>query len=347
MIHLPTKKFNTYQIKPADTIESIALALGKKTDEVIRFHNVFAKQDELVGFELMENLEFLYTTPLLNLNQTSHISKVAFLYDTKLGVPVYKNSLTYQVNYTCITGDTVINTQFKMSVVFTEKVGDYSIYTLNKIPNPDQELPTVLDDFIEEIEKAIYPLELIVNEEGFWIGIQNFKAIHKRYQLVKLAVLDEYEGTEIIKRLSFYDTLFKEEERLTDLLQKEAFLQIYFNGLYKNHTRGGCFETNVYFPILPHTKKVDYKVSQKIFEYLTPENKITIQQTGQVSDSRSMIDFQYELDEPCFEGSKPTGNYTAQYVLDSTNNTIDQIAFSCSIKLQEVREIKMTITLTR
>ncbi|WP_310555680.1 hypothetical protein [Flavobacterium sp.] len=338
-----TKKYNIYKIKSGDTLLTIAEALGKESSEVIRFHNVFAKQEELISYEFPAGLDFLYITPLISEKHIDNVPKVNFLYDKKLAIKPFKTVLMYDVALAIHKGNRILNIDCKMTVAYLQKVGDYTVFKIDRIPDPEQEWSSVMHEFLEEVTKSIYPLELIVNDDGNWIGIQNFESIAKRWKSIKLDLLDYYEGYEIVKRLLYYDTLFKDENRLTDLLQKDVFLKTYFNGLYANHTQMGYFEPEMDFPILPDIKNVSYKVVQKIEEYVTDDTKIALEKKGAVNDARSLLDYDYNLDEASLVSEIPAGSYVAIYVLNSKNNTIENVNMQCAIELNETKEIKITI----
>ena len=165
-------------------------------------------------------MKFLYISPDFSDKHIDNVPKTVFLYDAKLDLQPFKNEMAYQVDQTCTMGDCVVDLRYTVTVAFSEKLADYFVFTINKTLDTEQELPTVFDEFIEEVMLALYPLALIVNDNGNWIGIQNFAAIHTSFQNVKQAILDNYEGIEIMKRLKFYDILFNDETRMTQLLQQ-------------------------------------------------------------------------------------------------------------------------------
>jgi hypothetical protein len=57
------KRFAAYKIKAEDTIQSLSTKLNISLQELRNFHNVFAKQEELISIDLHKGLEFLYIYP--------------------------------------------------------------------------------------------------------------------------------------------------------------------------------------------------------------------------------------------------------------------------------------------
>ncbi len=340
----PKKDFNTYQIKTGDTLKSIAKALNKDTNEVARFHNIFANQDELIGINFPKNLKQLYITPLLSEKHIDNIPKVKFLYDAKLALKPFKEKQDYNVNvYRTINNETLV-LSYKKTVAYQKQLGELHLFEINST-SENENLEGIIIELSAEIEKAIYPIELVVNDDGNWISIHNFKSIYKRWQIVKTTIYDNFEGVEIDKRLAFYDILFQDEERCTNLLQKDVFLQAFFNNVYANHTLGFSLERELEFAIEPNVKGVSYHITQEIEEYVNPKNKIEILQKGIFADERSIMDFMFDLDEAYYTTEMPSGNYNALYLLNSSSNCIENIRLDCDLKSETSKEITITIEL--
>jgi hypothetical protein len=346
MYQKPKKEFNTYNIKAGDTLKSIATFLNKTEWEVAGFHNCYAKHLELIGVEFPKDLKHLYITPDVSAKHIEGIPKVQFLYDRKLKLTPFKHVLLYDIKQQISIGKEIKTRNYKVSVRLKEQKADLFLFEINIITTPEQEeLNSILEELSAEVYKALYPLELVVNDYGNWIGIHDFKAIYSKWLNIQNDILDEFDGDDIKKRLAYYNTLFQDEKRLTNLLQKDIFLNTYFNGLYTNHTQGCYFESTIQFPVLPNVANVNYKVVQEIEEYLNKYNLIAIEQQGKIVDRRSYLDYQYELDEPCYNSNIPGGNYKANYLLNSKYNYIKKANLSCSIHLDAVKEIKMSIEL--
>jgi hypothetical protein len=343
MLKTAKKDYNIYTIKPNDTLKQIALAMGISWEEARQFHNIYAKPDDLINMEFPLHLKHLYIPPHISEKKIDNIPMVDFLYDRKLAIQPFKKVLTYEVDQNATINNEITTLLYKITVAYVEKINEYHLFTIDKIWDPEEELPSVFHELIEEMVKAIYPLELIVNDHGNWIGIHNFRAIYPRWQTIREDILEENEGKEIMKRVSFYDALYRDEATLTSLLQKDIFLQTYFNGLYKNHTQVCYFETTCHVAILPNIKNVSYNVLQEVDEYLDQNQQILIQQTGILNDDRSTLDYDHELDDACFKATIPKGNYKANYVLNPKKNTIVQASLHCTIELEEAREINIRI----
>ncbi len=338
------KKYNTYQIKTDDTLKSIAEALNKDPNEVARFHNIFAKQNELIGVEFPINLMSLYITPNISEKHIDNIPKVNFLYDRKLALKPFNKKLTYNFESYLINENETVILSCQKTVTYMQKIADYHLFEIDTLPN-EETLSGIAIEFSFAVSKALYPIELVVSEEGNWIGIYKFELLAKRWQVLKPSIRDDFEGPEIEKRIAFYDILFQDEARCTQLLRKDIFLQAYFNNLYDNHTLGNFFERKVYVALLPNVAPVCYTIKQQVEEYVNPTNQIEIHQKGFFEDARSSVDFEYDLDEAYYVGDMPKGNYLAKYKINSTSNCIESVHLDCDLQLATSKEIKIIIEL--
>ena len=339
------KDYNSYKIKKGDTLHNIAEALGKDYSEVARFHNIYAKQDDLIGMEFPKTLKELFIFPNISEKHIDNIPKTNFLYDSKLALKPFNKKLVYEVQTTQIIENNFFVLKYEKTVCYLKKVREYYIFEIDSILIDESELSGISVEFNAQVTKAIYPLELVITDEGNWIGIYNFENITKKWHDLKENIEDNFEGDETKKLLDFYDALFKDESRCTRLLRQDIFLQTFFNNLYDNHTQRYFFERKVYFAILPNVAPVCFAVIQNVEEYVNEQNQIEITQKGIYEDERSCMDFEYELNSAFYDGRMPTGSYMATYKLNSASNCIENVDLYCDLDLLKSQEIKVKIKL--
>jgi hypothetical protein len=338
------KDYNSYQIKKGDTLRNIALALGKDYSEVARFHNIYAKQDDLIGMEFPKTLKELFISPNISEKHIDNTPKTNFLYDSKLALKLFTKKLIYEVEISQIYQNEVFNLNCKKTVCYLKKIGDQHIFEIGStLVNED--LSGISVEFSAVVVHAVYPLEVVINDDGNWVGIHNFESIAQRWQYLKATIRDNFEGIETEKRLLFYDAIFDNEVQCTTLLRNDIFLQTYFNNLFANHTRGFYFYREVCFALLPNIAPICFAIEQSVEEYLNDQNKIEIIQKGVYTDERSCVDLENELDEAYFGGEKPTGNYMANYQLNSDTHFIVSAELYCNLDLLEPIEINVRIQL--
>jgi hypothetical protein len=346
----PKKSYNTYTIKEGDTLRSMAKTLEKTEWEVSRFHNMFANQDQIINVTFPKNLHTLYITPDIEIKEPDNKPKVQFDSNNKLAIIPHKGALHYHVKHEVTLGTDTLTRTYEIKVRLVDQKGKSSLFEIDLITKPiDQNLDTMQEDIVAEMSRAIYPLAIEVDKNGNWFEVYNYKTITQRWKTVRNYILDEFEGKDLEKILAFYDTKFQDQENFTALLKNDIFLNCYFNNLYTNHTKNNSFERILDFPILPNIKKVAYKAVQEINPYLV-NNKINIDITGTIADTRATNDYNYQLNEAYYAlvdptATQPEGSYTASYILNSKTNCLEQASVNCFIKLEEVNQIKMTIQL--
>lgn len=347
-------KFKKYTLKKGDTLKSISIILEKSSHEVKNFHNIFCESDEYIGIEFPKNLLELYIYPEYNEKELSLIPKVTFEKPFELALKPLQNKVNYGVMYTITSGEEVNTIKFETSVLFkgiTEsKEYIFEIDRISKTFVNDEETSTIADELAEKTSKVLYPLELIVAKDGKWSGINNYKEIKKRWEKVKEKIHDEYEGEWVEKYLLLNEQTLEEEGNVVNALKKDWFLSSFFNGIYVYYTPKFIFENNITFPILTSCEAINYKVNQKISEFLDESNLIKIEQNGIVVEERSKSDLRNESSIAYYGALYPNedmaeGNFRSLYFLNGKTNTIESLFIECSIQLEIEKKVQVVVSL--
>lgn len=347
-------KYKKYKIKKGDTLESISLKLEKSSHEVKSFHNVFCNENDYISDKLPEDLKVLNIYPEYNEKELSLIPKVAFNKPYELELKPFPTKINYGVMYTITTGKEINTIKFETSVLFkgiTEaKDFIFEIDRISKTFINDEETTTIADELAEKTSKVLYPIEIIVSHEGKWTGMNNYKEIHKRWESIKEKILDEYEGEWVEKYLLMNEEILEDEGALENSLKKDWFLNSYFNAIYVFYTHKFNFDTTMSFPILTNCEAVNYKVNQKIKEYLDEYNLIRIEQNGVLEEERSKADLQNESNIPHYGMLYPgediaNGKFRSLYFLNGKTNLIESLYLESSIELEAEKKIQVVVSL--
>ncbi|CAM4124679.1 MULTISPECIES: hypothetical protein [Flavobacterium] len=347
-------KYKKYKIKRGDTLEGISLQLEKSTHEVKSFHNVFCNDTDYIGNELPCHLKELFIYPEYNQEELSLIPKVSFSEPYKLELKPSQNKINYGVMYTITTGEDSNTLKYEISLVFKGKNSDndfiFEIDRISKTYINDEEASSIADELAEKTNTVLYPLEIIVSQQGRWTGINNYAVIKTRWETVKEKILDEYEGRWVKQYLASNEVVLEEENLLFRALMKDWFLNSYFNSIYIYYTHKFKLDTTVSFPILTNCKAVEYKIEQKINEYLDEYNLIRIEQNGILEDERSKSDLQNEMDIPYYgtlypEYDKANGKFRSLYFLNGKSNLIESLYLESSIALNVEKKIQVVVSI--
>ena len=347
-------KYKKYKIKKGDTLQSISEKLNKTTHEVKSFHNVFCDSDNCIGVTFPIGLKELYIYPEYNEKELSLIPKVPFDDAYKLLLKPTQNKMNYGVMYTIKSGNEENTLKFEVSIVYKGKtISDNNIFEIDRISKTfinDEEVNTIADELAVKASEVLYPLEVVVTNEGKWIEINNYKEINKRWKKVKAKILDEYEGEWVERYLMLNEKTLENEDYLLDSLKKDWFLNSYFNTIYVYYSHKLKFQTNTTFPVLPNCKSVSYDIEQKVEEYLDVNNLIRIEQKGELKEERSKADLENEMDIPYYGILYPNqdmakGKYRSLYFLNGNTNLIESLFLECSIELAVEKEIQVVVSL--
>lgn len=347
-------KYKKYKIKKGDTLQSISKILEKSEHEVKSFHNVFCDNDSYIGNQFPSNLEELYIYPEYNEKQLSLIPKVTFEGAYKLGLKPSQIKSNYGVMYTITSGEETNTVKFETSVIFKERtVKNTYIYEIDRVSETyinDEEATSLADELAEKTSKVLYPLKIEVDNEGKWIEINNYNEIYNRWEKTKEKILSEYEGEWVEKYLKENQETIESEGRLQTALSKDWFLNSYFASIYVYYTHKYQFEVIKPFPILVNCNSVNYKVKQKINEYLDEHNLIKIEQNGNLEDERSKTDLQNEMNIPYYATLYPNqdiaeGTFRSLYFLNGKSNLIESLFLECSINLDIEKKIQVVVSL--
>ena len=347
-------KYKKYTINQGDTLESVSQKLEKSTHEVKSFHNVFCDTDSYIGTSFPKNLKELFIYPEYNEKELSLIPKVPFERPYVLTLKPQQNKMNYGVMHTITLGEEVNTIKFEVSILFKGLTPNKDfIFEIDKISKTyinDEETTNIADELAEKTSKVLYPLEIIVAKEGNWSEINNYNEITKRWEKVKEKILDEYEGKWVENYLQNNKETLEDKGILERALRKDWFLASYFNAIYTFYTHKFNFETNVAFPILTNCEAINYKVEQKINEYLEEKDVIRIEQNGVVAEERSKTDLQNESNIAYYGTLYPNediaeGSFRSLYFLNAKTNSIESLYLECSLTLEIEKKIQVVASL--
>ncbi|VXC01365.1 conserved hypothetical protein [Flavobacterium sp. 9AF] len=346
-------KYKKYKIKKNDTLESIANKLEKSIHEIKSFHNVFCDSDSYIGVSLPNHLKELYIYPEFNEKELSLLQKVFTNDNYKLSQTPSNNTLNYGVMYTIYSGKEKNSIKFEVEVQYLEKKNeDNLLFLVNKKSITyinDEEVNTIADELAVKTSSVLYPLELVITNEGNWIAIHNYETIYKRWEKIKEAILDEYEGEWVEKYLNLNEKTLADENLLFDSLKKDWFLASYFNTVFVYYSHKYRFNTKISFPILPNCKAVEYDIEQKINEFIETNDTIRIEQNGELKDERSKLDLENNLNVPYYgalypDYNKAKGNYRSVYLINAKTKVIESLFLECSVELDIEKKTQIVVS---
>jgi ribosomal protein L6P/L9E len=344
---------NKYFIKEGDTFKSVSEALGINWQNLRIYHNTHCIADEdVINADFPSHLKFLLLKPVKlqadGKPETAPLKKAVL--SNGFSVPFQPISGKFGVVCTVVNGANEHTLKYEMSLnwLSTDDNG-YSFYKidrLSKIYIDDIEADSIANELAEKTSSILYPLIVVVDNEGEFVDVHNFQEIKERWENRLPEILEAYQGEEVERYLALFAENLKSKETLNLSLSYDWFIRSFFNGIHTGYTSKLSFEGHAHFPFLAKNDDLKFSAEYKIDEYLDEDNLINIEIKGELDEDRTKTDFEYELDLPISSSSdqKAVGSYRARYFLNPNDYTIETLFIECAIDLEVPQKFTVMIT---
>ena len=346
------EKYRIHLLKKGDTVKSLAEELGISAFEVRGFHNIHCHLDDTIGNDLPTHISELIVYRHIREIKKENYPRAEFESGFTLRCKPSNKKINYGVTYT-VTVDDIVNTiSYQLSVECKQINNGHILYEINKQKTyiNNEETNLIADQLAEKTAEVLYPLKVIINPDGKFTGIDNFKVIQKRWISTKKKLKEYYQGDWSNKYLELTEATLKSEIGLYNALCGDWFLSSFFAGIYINYTAFFKFENTILFPIIPNISPLTYKVLQTTDEYLDEYGQLTVEQTGILDDERAKADSEngaifanYAMQYP--DAEKVKGEFRSKYFLNPKDNTIESLFLQCSIELNQLKTVQVVAAL--
>lgn len=346
----------TYKIKKGDTLLSVAMQLGIEPSYLRSHHNRFCPSiKDLIESDFPYHLEYVILAPveveLTDDEKEKNRKKIHQgdgVFSLSLSNPQINN--TYGVLYTIENGEITTTLKQKINVNWKGRSeNNFYFFEVERIGNiyiNETAADSMVEDIAEKASAALYPLLVVVDQNGKWVYINNFNQIEERWQETKKQILKYYKGDHVEKYLSIYDKNLENSDTLFLSLSKDWFLNVFFSGFHVQYPPTLSIEKEIEFPFLAKTENLNYLVNQKLDDRFDIDNFLVININGKLNDERTKTDFENELSLPVKEYSdqKVSGDYRAKYFLNPLNHIPESIFCSCTLELDTPQKYTVTIS---
>jgi hypothetical protein len=351
-------KHKIYTIKNGDTLNSVSKYLGINPQEIRVYHNIHCKLNDLIENDFPKKLTTLLLSPFIEEKKEDFddvLKTVKFGADFKLRFKPTYTKTNYDVRYTIGTGDQMSTMKYEVSVQLKEQEQKafhmFEIERVSSIYINDKEASTIKDKLVEKVSSLLFPLQIVVNDNGKWMDVYNFKEIQERWESKKQEIVNEYGWELTEKYFVLSEKSLQSRQNLREFLQNDWFLATFFSGIHCKYTHELTFKNSAFFPLLANTKPLEYKVDQKIDKSLDDNNLINIEQKGILIDGRSKADFENNISFPHYllmneSTEKVKGDFRSKYYLSPNYNLIESLFFECSIDLDVPKKVEVMISNT-
>lgn len=267
------------------------------------------------------------------------MNKVAFTdqfyLKLQLKPPDFSRTYGVMIIFTTETIETSLKYEVMVSYVktITETTRIFKIERVSSVYVNDIVPDTTADELAYEVGKVFYPLMIEVGFDGKFQAVHNYKEILGRWPAVKDNVLSYFTGEETGNYLKLMEETLYDESEINECFRNDLFISSYFNSIYKSYTKAYQIEEEMSFPVAVRTRSVEFLTTQRVDQDLNDYDAIEIHHEGILSDERTAVDINNQLDFPLSRMENPDidtlkGTYKAKYILDQHTKSVEFIIAS-------------------
>lgn len=302
----------TYEIQEGDTPESVAEKLGIDLYNLRSNHNRHCPLKDAVGPTFPPHLKRLILKPPkveLTDEEKELQRKIVVFNDGfgKLSLNYSQGENTYGVLYTIENGKQISTLKHEIKVIWLAQDRGYHFYRIirdDAIFINDTIAHTMGETIAQQAAQVLYPLTIVVNQNGNWVDIHNFKEIEERWRKAKNQIRKYNKGIFVEKYFAIQDKNLENSDTLYLTINKDWFLNALFNGIHIQYPATLAGSRTIEFLFIAKSDPIDYNVEQKLDSHLDTDNLIVVDINGELDDSRSKTDFENELKLPVNEYSE-------------------------------------------
>lgn len=343
-----------HTIQKGDTIQTIAKKYNITAEELRRYHNTYCDLPNLLGTEITHQKELIVPKPKQegNSEETKKVNerkKVSFAPNNKLVYSPVSTDYKYGVMITLENGEEKNEIKYETSVKWVQKYGDFHIFEIDrtsKIYINEEEANDIADLLAYETSKVLFPMHLMVDEDGNWEEVAKYNKYPERWKTVKKHLQKEFEGEMVEDYFQKIEKILETPEQINFYMLSDFFLRTLFLGFCFNYGKDFTTEKHITFPIIENGIEPRYKIQAKTDPYLDEYNLITIEMEGVLDDERSQADFingnPFAFEEEEIKG-KTFGDISVQALLNPNSCIPEVVHLECGIDLEETKKVSVII----
>jgi hypothetical protein len=341
------KQYSVYDIKKGDTLESIVAFFEKSKQEIVGFHNIYAKQDDLIVMDLPIHLQQLFLYPNLHFKATG-VAK--HLNGNYLHHQYHKIINRFRIHYHCVEGEQKTHVEFDISLQNKGVFKEGHVYEINKISATEingEEDTNDTEEVKEKILNLIYPIQVLVRENGTWQELLYDKRIVKRFEVAKQEILDYYKGKLVHDLLHHAEKNLSNETKFKEMFEDNWLLDAIFSNVYRYYNNNEATEEALHFALLKKVPSQEFMVLQSISNFDEIKKQVTINKKGILNDERTWANFEQLAQEQNYDGLNDaflTGTLEQNIVLNVETFALESVHLTASLDMQEKRVVEISVS---
>lgn len=337
-------KFRTYKITKGDTLQSVAKKLKVDSRELRRYHNMNCKIADLIEADFKAYLRFLILAEekseiASNDIITKKAQKATFGNNNKLPFLARGISKDYSVKYNFENAGQVDKMEMAVRIKWiATDTNKYSLFEIKRSLNlfiDENEPDRMFDELGAKIVEVLYPLEIVVDDNGKWIDVYNYDEIVSRWESKKTEIFEYYrKDSRVLEELiKFTEYTLTSSDKLFEMLGSDYFLRSFFNGIHTRYSTDYLCNLEVAFPLEKNVKSI-FEIEQKVNPYLNDHHLIEVEQNGNYLNLEEGIGF---------SGKIWDGRYHAKYCLNANSYFMERMNLECVVEYDETIKINLIV----
>ncbi|WP_310554725.1 hypothetical protein [Flavobacterium sp.] len=346
---LQQEKYSIYALKKGDTLASVATYFEKTQQEIKGFHNIFCEHSALIVYDFPYDLKQLYVFPQLHykaIGVAEHLDQSTYLqHHTQEG------TCNYSVEYVSTEGEKKTVVDFEISITQKGLFKEGYLYLIHKIAPTlinGEVTPNDTEEIKEKLGNIVYPLQVLVQENGKWQELIYDKAIKKRFATAKQEILEYNKGKLVSDLLQEAEKKLCYEERFKKMFQDNWLLGTIFSNTYRYYNHQQPIKETVKFALLNHVVPIAFDTEQTIGDFMPDSKHITINRNGISNDTRTREALEQAVGETKYDGTlsqKIDAKFEQKIILDIKTSNIVSIYLRASIDLQTPRSVRVKVAM--
>lgn len=347
-------QYKIYKIQKGDNLKSVALQLNRNEYDLKSYHNTYCDMEDLIGIDIPKHLTKLIVSSFESNKKEEKIDKhkrVRLGSKEKLGFFPSLLNKNYGVLIVLENGNDSQTIKYDLNLRYVRQEEKDKVFELNrfsKVYINDEEADAIADVLAVKVAQALYPLQILIDENGSFSGIANHEQIQQRWESAKDKIYDEYEGEWVEKYIKLNEEVINDKESIEFSLWNDYFIRTYFNGIYCEYPENKSRTDEIQFPVIHDVSDISFKVKSEIEDYYDESNFIELNQNGIIDDERAKEDLESKFNFPFYANPDSSytlaeGTYRGKYFLNSNDHSIEAAYIEASVELDNPERIKVSI----
>lgn len=336
-----------FKIPKGSTLDEMALFFDVEKDYLRRYHNIYCELGDLIEKEIPRHLIKLFVPPKNKEYDTNLMSRQAL--STFSPKDFFEKNRLFQKEYGVIQAiwENEVKRK-KISFLIDVKRTDSRLYSINrkKIYINDKAPDLVAEHLAEKAGSIFFPLELEILKSGNLKEITNIEEIRKRWKILRPEMENYYKGAIADRILGKVNQELANKNKIQNQILGSLFYRLYFLP-FRDYATEPEKEFDLYLPLFPFKKKVQYKVKSEVKPNLSETGKLNLHIKGKLADSRTWsammkgkMPLQIDTEDQVM---KCTGSIDALYKFNREDGSLASLESNITLKSENNKNIK-TIT---